>query len=256
MDTRLEQRVNIKFFVGLVKSATETLKHNSWNGEEGGPVDQNWSAHLDQRRFRGVGYFAWFCSVNSDFSDLGMHRVAARFVPKLLNSDQKPLRVEICHDVLLKWDDDPSFLSRIITGDETWVYGYDPQTKQQSSQEGNDHLHHDPRKPDNQRVDSKACWPCSLTFTALCIENSYLEDKASMPNSPVMFWSDSEMSNAKDHPCGKTGIRCFSMAMQRLIMPSKVVNWVVGDLLWLLIFYIRPIWPLVTFSSRKWMNEE
>jgi len=26
------------------------------------------------------------------------------------------------------------FLSRVITGDESWVYGYDPETKQQSSQ--------------------------------------------------------------------------------------------------------------------------
>jgi hypothetical protein len=29
--------------------------------------------------------------------------------------------------------DDPSFMSRVITGDKSWVYGYDPETKQQSS---------------------------------------------------------------------------------------------------------------------------
>jgi len=29
---------------------------------------------------------------------------------------------------------DSNFLSRIITGDESWVYGYDPETKQQSMQ--------------------------------------------------------------------------------------------------------------------------
>ncbi|GFX84360.1 mariner Mos1 transposase [Trichonephila clavipes] len=29
---------------------------------------------------------------------------------------------------------DENFLKKIITGDETWVYGYDPETKQQSSQ--------------------------------------------------------------------------------------------------------------------------
>jgi hypothetical protein len=29
---------------------------------------------------------------------------------------------------------EPHFMSRIITGDETWVYGYDPETKLQSSQ--------------------------------------------------------------------------------------------------------------------------
>src|SRR5215469_6723562 len=29
---------------------------------------------------------------------------------------------------------DPDFLNTIITGDESWVYGYDPETKSQSSQ--------------------------------------------------------------------------------------------------------------------------
>jgi hypothetical protein len=29
---------------------------------------------------------------------------------------------------------DPEFLKTVITGDETWVYGYDPETKVQSSQ--------------------------------------------------------------------------------------------------------------------------
>ena len=31
-------------------------------------------------------------------------------------------------------ENDPTFISRVITGDESWFYGYDPQTKQQSSQ--------------------------------------------------------------------------------------------------------------------------
>lgn len=30
--------------------------------------------------------------------------------------------------------DDPDLLKRVITGDETWVYGYDVETKAQSSQ--------------------------------------------------------------------------------------------------------------------------
>jgi hypothetical protein len=30
--------------------------------------------------------------------------------------------------------DDAAFLSRVITGDESWIYGYDPGIKQQSSQ--------------------------------------------------------------------------------------------------------------------------
>jgi len=31
-------------------------------------------------------------------------------------------------------ESDPNFLSKVITGDESWCYGYDPETKQASSQ--------------------------------------------------------------------------------------------------------------------------
>jgi len=31
-------------------------------------------------------------------------------------------------------ENDPNFLSRVITGDESWCYGYDPESKQASSQ--------------------------------------------------------------------------------------------------------------------------
>ncbi|UYV67800.1 hypothetical protein LAZ67_5002103 [Cordylochernes scorpioides] len=39
-----------------------------------------------------------------------------------------------CEDWLLNIHEEPNFLTKVITGDETWVYGYDPETKRQSSQ--------------------------------------------------------------------------------------------------------------------------
>jgi len=63
-----------------------------------------------------------------------MHRVAAKFVPRLLTPEQKEHRVAICQELRQRAVDDPSFMSRVITGDESWVYGYNPETKQQSSQ--------------------------------------------------------------------------------------------------------------------------
>ena len=59
-------------------------------------------------------------------STLGMHRIAAKFVPRLLTNDQKEHRVDVCKDLLHTMQEDPLFTSRLITGDETWVYGYDP----------------------------------------------------------------------------------------------------------------------------------
>jgi hypothetical protein len=42
--------------------------------------------------------------------------------------------ISVCRELKQKAKDDPNFISNIITGDETWVYGYDPETKQQLSQ--------------------------------------------------------------------------------------------------------------------------
>jgi histone-lysine N-methyltransferase SETMAR len=63
--------------------------------------------------------------------DLAMRHVAAKFVPRLLSDDQKSQHIEVCEELKQSVE---IFVSRIITGDETWVYGYDPETKLQSSQ--------------------------------------------------------------------------------------------------------------------------
>jgi histone-lysine N-methyltransferase SETMAR len=63
-----------------------------------------------------------------------MRRIAAKFVPRLLSNDQKEHRVAVCRELKDQARDDPNFISKVITGDESWVYGYDPETKQQSSQ--------------------------------------------------------------------------------------------------------------------------
>ncbi|VVC35518.1 Hypothetical protein CINCED_3A017225 [Cinara cedri] len=65
--------------------------------------------------------------------NLQMRRVAAKFVPRLLTSEQKENRLTICQDLKTR-SVDINFIKNIITGDETWVYGYDPETKLQSSQ--------------------------------------------------------------------------------------------------------------------------
>ena len=63
-----------------------------------------------------------------------MRRIAAKFVPRLLNSDQRDHRVQVCTKLQEAVRHDPNFLSRVKTGDESWVYDYDPETKQQSTQ--------------------------------------------------------------------------------------------------------------------------
>ena len=48
--------------------------------------------------------------------------------------EQKQLRLEVSQDMLDCANGDPDFLNTMITDDESWVYGYDPETKVQSSQ--------------------------------------------------------------------------------------------------------------------------
>jgi len=66
--------------------------------------------------------------------DLHMKRVCAKFVPRLLTDDQREQRQTIAGDLLERSCEEVQFHKNIVTGDESWVYGYDPQTKQQSSQ--------------------------------------------------------------------------------------------------------------------------
>lgn len=66
---------------------------------------------------------------------LGMSKVSARWVPRMLTPPQKQQRVECSRAFLnLCNEDTDGVLSRIVTGDETWVHHYEPESKQDSMQ--------------------------------------------------------------------------------------------------------------------------
>ena len=58
-----------------------------------------------------------------------MKRAAAKSIPKLQNFQQKQRRMNIAQEMLTPFHDDPELLKKVITGDESWVYGYDIETK-------------------------------------------------------------------------------------------------------------------------------
>jgi len=60
----------------------------------------------------GVGYGTcqWVLT-----EELGMHRVAAKFVPRILTADQKQQRVDFGTELCQLASDDETFLSRVIT---------------------------------------------------------------------------------------------------------------------------------------------
>ncbi|UYV79029.1 K02A2.6-like [Cordylochernes scorpioides] len=78
----------------------------------------------------------------------------ARKPPDRLEREE---RVNACEDWLLNIHEDPNFLTEGITDDETWVYGYDPETKRQSS----------PWLPENDPKPKKAIMSKSKTKVLL-----------------------------------------------------------------------------------------
>ena len=65
---------------------------------------------------------------------LCIRKAFAKFILKLLTKQQKELCLEIAQDMLDCANNDLEFTKTIIIGDETWIYGYDPESKFQSLQ--------------------------------------------------------------------------------------------------------------------------
>ena len=66
---------------------------------------------------------------------LGLRKVCARWVPHQLSEYQKATRVNWCRTTLARFEGGRSnAVWEILSGDETWVYTFDPETKQQSAQ--------------------------------------------------------------------------------------------------------------------------
>ncbi|UYV61159.1 K02A2.6-like [Cordylochernes scorpioides] len=111
-----------------------------------------------------------------------MRRVAAKFVPKLLNCDQKQHRMNIANEMLDSVRDDPNLLQRVITGDEAWVYGYDVETKAQSSQWK---LPHEPRPKKARQVRSNVKVLLTVFFDCRgVVHHEFLPQGRTSPYSP------------------------------------------------------------------------
>jgi hypothetical protein len=51
-----------------------------------------------------------------------MHHVAAKFVPRIVTADEKQQHVNVCEELHQIASDDATFLSRVVTGDKSWIY--------------------------------------------------------------------------------------------------------------------------------------
>ena len=66
---------------------------------------------------------------------LGMSKVSAKYVPRMLTKDQEKCKLDISKFLPSLYEDDPEeFMRRLVTQDETWVHRFEPEAKKQSMQ--------------------------------------------------------------------------------------------------------------------------
>lgn len=65
---------------------------------------------------------------------LNVRKLCSRWISHNLTEAQKQTRVKWCKEMLKKFNRGRSNLVyKIVTGDETWIYSYEPESKQQST---------------------------------------------------------------------------------------------------------------------------
>jgi len=88
--------------------------------------------------------------------DLDMRKLSTKWVLKCLNADQKCQLCQSSEQLLEFFGRDPNdFLLRLVTMDKTWLYHYDPETKQQSME-----WQHS-GSPHPKSLNAKICWKSS-----------------------------------------------------------------------------------------------
>jgi len=101
-------------------------------------IDQIYELILEDRQISAKSIADQLCTSRERLGsiiheDLDMRKLSAKWVPKCLNADQKRQWCKSSQQILDFFRRDPNdFLSRLVTMDETWLYHYDPERKQQS----------------------------------------------------------------------------------------------------------------------------
>ncbi|UYV76498.1 SMARCD2 [Cordylochernes scorpioides] len=147
MEQKLKQRICIEFCVKLQISTTETfeclIKHSPMTPQREQLTDENVqkitdlikenprTTFLELEQDTGISKTTIGRIVTED---LKLKKTPAKFIPRFLTNEQKLCRLETCEDMLEMTKTDLEWKDKIITGDETWVYGYDPEIKRQSAE--------------------------------------------------------------------------------------------------------------------------
>jgi len=96
-------------------------------------------------------------------NDLGYRKVCSRWVPWQLSDDHKRAWQTIRQEHLDRHAcEGDAFLHRIVTGDESWVYHYEPESKRQSMQWKH------PSSLANKKFKTGFCWKSNADHLLGC----------------------------------------------------------------------------------------
>ena len=122
------------------------------------------------------------------FMKIGKCGSSPRSGPGLPESGSKSQRGQSSEQLLEFFRHDPNdFLSRLVTMDETWLYHYDPETKQQSME----WWHSGSPRPKIFRVQKSAGKVLSSSFLIMTASSSsiiFQRAKLSTPSITHLYW--------------------------------------------------------------------
>ena len=99
--------------------------------------------------------------------NLKMRKLRAKMVPKVLSEYQRQRRFTVCQDITKRVEAELDLVNSVITGDETWVFEYDSETKRQS-REWKSYGSPRPMKARKSEVKSKSDAYCVLRYSRHC----------------------------------------------------------------------------------------
>ncbi len=97
-------------------------------------------AELDNDRQISIRELGEKCDVNRTMThrivkkEFKMHKVALKFIPRVLTDEMKRMRKELSEQSLKLFEEDPQLLSKIVTGDESYFPLFDIESKMESMQ--------------------------------------------------------------------------------------------------------------------------
>jgi len=151
-----------------------------------------------------------------------MRKICAKLAPKNLSVGQKANRLEICQDLLGRLEIEPNFLHKIITGDESRMFDYNPETKWQS-EEWRTKSYPRPKKAHMSGSRVKTIIIGFSTAVALCTKNLYLQDRQLITSSTKVSWNNFENGSSGSEGTLQT-IRCCNTIMHQLTLRFQFKN--------------------------------